>query len=155
MIRVRTSTGAAAIKAIRVRRPGGETKAVFAGSLRNTVALKRFFTQSGSITATATPPTVSAYTATGSTATIVTASVTVAPSNGSSPYTYAWTLISSDGGTWSAQTPTTATTKFVCSGVGPGAEYAAVFRCTVTDSVGGTGTVDVEADVTNLGSLYP
>lgn len=155
MIRVRTSTGPVAIKAIRVRRPGGETKAVFAGSLRNTTALKRFFTQSGTITVTADPAAVSGYTALPGSATISTNNTTVTPSGGAAPYTYAWTLVSSDGGTWTIVNSSSATTKFICSGVAADIDYNATFRCTVTDAVGGTGTVDVPAFASNLGSLYP
>lgn len=155
MIRVRTSTGTKAIKAVKVRRSGGVTKDVFAGSVRNATALKRFFTQSGTITVTADPASVSGYTALPGSATISTNSTTATPTGGASPYTYAWTFVSSDGGTWVIASPTTAATKFTCAGVAADIDYSAVFRCTVTDAVGGTGTVDVPAYVSNLGSLYP
>jgi hypothetical protein len=155
MIRVRTSTGTKAIKAVKVRRSGGVTKDVFAGSVRNASALKRFFSQSGTISITADPASTYGAIAIGFTATISTNTTTVTPTGGANPYTYAWTLITSDGGTWSIQNPTSATTKFTCAGVVPNSDQTATFRCTVTDNVGGTGTVDVEAFVANYGSLYP
>lgn len=155
MIRVRTSTGTKAIKAIKVRRSGGVTKNVFAGSVRNATALKRFFTQSGTITVTADPAALSAYAASFTPVTITTGFTTASPSGGSTPYTYAWTFVSSDGGTWTITNPTAASTKFSCAAVGANVGFNATFRCTVTDSVGGTGTVDVTAYVYNYGSLYP
>lgn len=154
MIRARTSTGTKAVAGVHFRALGG-TGDVFAVSLRRGDGLKRVFTQSGTLTVGAEPASVSGYAASGGLATIPTNATIAQPTGGAEPYTYAWTKLSDDGGTWSIQNATSASTKFTCANVGATIEYTATFRCTVTDSVGGTGAVDVQADVTNLGSLYP
>lgn len=153
MIRLRTSGGAKAVAVIRVRGEGG-LQSVSSGWLRTADVLKRVFTGSGDIAVSADPSAVSGYAAVAGSAVITTNQVTATPSGGASPYTYAWTLVTSDGGTWTAKSPTSASTKFSCSGVGAGIDYTATFLCTATDSTGGTGTVEVQAFASNLGNLY-
>ena len=101
-----------------------------------------------SMTATASP--TSLYkTTTGSSAT--TNSVTVTPSGGTSPYTYAWTLLSGD--TLTVTSPSAATTTFSKTGMGTGDSFSATYRCTVTDSTGGTpltATADVPVTIENI-----
>jgi len=65
-----------------------------------------------------------------------TASTTVTVSGGVSPYTYAWTLVSGD--TLTVNSPTAATTTFTKTGLPPFGGVEATYRCTVTDSTGGT-----------------
>lgn len=96
--------------------------------------------------ATFTPPlsaSVSPSTATATTTgggTITTNSVTVTPSGGQAPYTYAWSRIV---GTRSSVTASTsATTAFRCT-LATEDEVADEWRCTVTDNFGSTATVDV------------
>ena len=85
---------------------------------------------------------------TGPTASQTTASVTVTPSGGVSPYTYAWTLLSGD--TLTVNSPSAATTTFSKTGMISGDSFDATYRCTVTDSTGGTpltATADVPVTI--------
>ena len=85
---------------------------------------------------------------TGPTASQTTASVTVTPSGGVSPYTYAWTLLT--GATLTVNSPTAATTTFSKTGMISGDSFDATYRCTVTDSTGGTpltATADVPVTI--------
>lgn len=66
-----------------------------------------------------------------------TGTVTNTPAGGASPYTYAWTFDSSDGGI-SITSPTSAATTFVGNTMDPGTTRNAIARCTVTDSLGAT-----------------
>ena len=153
MIRARIGSNTRTIQTMKVRTSSG-VKAVAFGSARIASGVKRFFTQSGSLSVSADPAYVSGATALAGLATISTNSTTAAPTGGASPYTYAWTKISDDGGTWTIQNPTSATTKFNCAGVGADIDFNATFRCTATDAYGGTGTVDVLATVSNYGGIY-
>lgn len=80
-------------------------------------------------------------------ASITTASVTITAFGGTSPYTYSWarnsgsTLISADSAS-------AATTTFTGTTLASGSTYTAVFRCTVTDNVAATTTVDVTVSIT-------
>lgn len=153
MIRARTSGGTKAVAGVHFRALGG-TGDVFAVSLRRADGLKRVFTQSGTLTVSAEPASVSGYAATGGIATITTNATIAQPTGGAAAYTHAWVKLSDDGGTWSIQNATSQSTRFSCASVGAEITYTATFRCTVTDSVGGTGTVDVLATASNLGNLY-
>jgi hypothetical protein len=82
---------------------------------------------------------------TGPTSSQTTASVTVTPSGGVSPYTYSWTLLTGD--TLTVNSPTAATTTFSMTGMISGDSFDATYRCTVTDSTGGT-PLTATADVT-------
>lgn len=85
---------------------------------------------------------LSASGATSGTRTGYTNAVTVTPINGNGPYTYSWTNI--DGDPLTAESPTSATTRF--TGLVPiGEVLFATFQCTVTDSSNGTGTIEVTA----------
>jgi len=84
----------------------------------------------------------------GLTASQTTASTTVTPSGGVSPYTYAWTLLSGD--TLTVNSPSAATTTFSKTGMLPGDSFDATYRCTVTDSTSGTpltATADVPVTI--------
>jgi len=73
-------------------------------------------------------------------------SVTATPTGGTGPYTYAWTRTSYTSGTAPTITSAaTAATTFVQTGMTPGSDQSAVFRCTVTDSLAATAYVDVNA----------
>lgn len=71
---------------------------------------------------------------------LTTGSVTVTPSGGTGPYTYAWAKFSGD--TFTITSPTSAATTFSIT-LGGDEDAAAIYRCTVTDSVAATYAVDV------------
>jgi len=71
---------------------------------------------------------------------VTTALVTVTASGGTGPYTYAWANVSGD--TFTPTLPTAAATAFTIT-VTLGETASAVYRCTVTDDVAATYTVDV------------
>lgn len=77
-------------------------------------------------------------------------SVTVTPSGGTAPYTYAWAFVDGDAGI-SINSPTSATTSF--SGDPVGTALAATYRCTVTDSAGSplTATFTIAVSIIYLG----
>lgn len=75
---------------------------------------------------------------------VTTTTVTVTASGGTGPYTYAWTNVSGD--TFMVTAPTGATTAFQTT-VAVGEYKSGVYRCTVTDSLAATYTVDVAVSV--------
>lgn len=70
---------------------------------------------------------------------VTTASVTVSPTGGTGPYTYAWTL---ETGNFTILSPTSATTTFRGS-VTVGETTEDVATCTVTDSLAATTSVSI------------
>jgi hypothetical protein len=78
---------------------------------------------------------------------VTTATVTVTASGGTGPYTYAWTNVSGD--TFTVTAPTGATTAFQTT-VTLGQDKSGVYRCTVTDSLAATYTVDVAVSVAEI-----
>ena len=98
---------------------------------------------STTLNATASPSSLSK---TGTTASITTASTTVTPTGGTTPYTYAW--VRNSGSTSIAvDSASAATTTFTGTSLASGSTYTAVFRCTVTDNVAATKTVDVNVEI--------
>jgi hypothetical protein len=85
------------------------------------------------MTATASPG--SLYKS-GIASTQTTASTTVTVTGGVSPYTHSWSKVSGD--TLTVDSPTAATTTFTATGLVQGDSRDATYRCTVTDSTGGT-----------------
>jgi hypothetical protein len=79
---------------------------------------------------------------------VTTPSVTVTPTGGTGPYTYAWTYDSGDVG-FSANTASSASTTFTGS-VAAGEDLVAVWRCTVTDSLAATCFVTVGVSISSL-----
>lgn len=90
----------------------------------------------------------------GSTASLTSLSVTVTPINGTAPYTYAWTELAGGTGAITVTSPTAATTTFSVSGMGDPESRNRTKRCTVTDNLGATATVDVPVGFTRDSSLY-
>ena len=76
--------------------------------------------------------------------TVDTPNVTVTPTGGQAPFTYAWVRLSGDG---SVLSPTFATTQFR-EVFGSPDTATGTFRCTVTDAYGSTATADVGATFT-------
>lgn len=78
--------------------------------------------------------------------TVFSNSVTVTPSGGTGPYTYAWSRFSGHSSIF-AGSPTAATTEFSATFY-KGQTRTAVFRCNVTDSLSATTFVDVPVTLT-------
>ena len=97
------------------------------------------------MTASASPTTLTKQAT--SSGTFTTSSTTVTPSGGTSPYTYAWAKVSGD--TFTITSSTSASTTFSTSGLNEGDSISGTYRCTVTDSTGGTpltATADVSVN---------
>jgi hypothetical protein len=73
--------------------------------------------------------------------------VTVTPAGGTSPYTYAWTW-ASGGASITTDSSTAATTSFSATGLTSGETRSGQARCTVTDNVSATYTIDVDVTIT-------
>lgn len=154
MITVRTATGDKAAESLTVRTPDGD-KAVARMTLLTATGDELMFQAAGagSLSATASPPSVNGAASEGFDTLIDTATTTVTATGGTEPYTYAWTLQAGDVG-WEAESPLGRSSRFTSPQVAPGASSSATFRCTVTDARSRTGTVDVEANVYNYGSPF-
>lgn len=117
------------------------------------VTLRTVATFTTPLSATYSPLGVFAVGASNTPLSLTTNAVTVTPSGGTGPYTYAWTVHA-----YSAATSPTignaalATTAFTQSAVDPDTTETATFRCTVTDAFAQTAQVDVPAtfEVTSL-----
>lgn len=136
---VRTPDGNKAIESGRITTPDGDLQ-FWDGTL-------------AALTVSASPTYVQGAVATGSFATITTASTTASVDGGSPPYTYAWSVFDAGGGSWTPTAPSLATTAFQAVAVDSHEQFTGTMRCTVTDSRGATGTVDVTAFVRNYGAL--
>ena len=77
------------------------------------------------------------------------------PTGGQAPYTYAWTLLSSDDlSSIVITSPSSSSTKFTATvTTGAGTSGTATFRCTCTDALGTTATDDVTATFSHRDSL--
>jgi hypothetical protein len=85
---------------------------------------------------------------------IATPTCVVTPSGGTAPYSYAWTLVGGDNnGVSVAIAPTSNATAFRATGLSEFVPHEAIFRCTVTDSGGVTGSVEVSVTFTKFGGI--
>lgn len=75
------------------------------------------------------------------------AAATVTATGGTPPYSYAWTRISGSTDI-SATSASAASTTFDVVSMSDGATKSAIFRCTVTDDVAATATIDVSVEFT-------
>lgn len=85
-----------------------------------------------SLTVTASTTAISASAAVSS---MTTNSVTLTPSGGKSPYSYAWTITSSDGNAYTITAPSAASTAVHISGL-VDRNATCTIQCTVNDSTG-------------------
>lgn len=84
--------------------------------------------------------------------TINTATVTCTPTGGLNPYTYSWVKQSGDAIT--ANQPTSASCAFQAAGMVEDETRTAVFRCTVTDTLGTAVTSsDLTVTITRLAAI--
>lgn len=103
------------------------------------------------MTAAASPVSVSGTADSASPVPVTTNAVTVTPSGGTGPYTYAHSVLSYlGGGTLSFSNAASATTTVTLTSVPPGDSEIATLRCTVTDAFGQTATADYDATFTNI-----
>jgi hypothetical protein len=99
---------------------------------------------SAALSASASPG--SATSSTGS-ASQVTNAVVITPTGGTSPYTYAWTW-QSGGASITIDSPSAASCTFSATGLTSGETRSGTARCTVTDALMATFTVDVPVTIT-------
>lgn len=106
------------------------------------------------LTASAIPLLTTGTAFSNSAVTITSSASQASPNGGSGPYSYAWSFVSSTGGSSpTILSPSVASTTFQLSGVSNGQTFDCVFRCTITDAFGTTATVDVTASFANFGSI--
>lgn len=79
---------------------------------------------------------------------VISKSITVTPSGGLAPYTYAWTILSGAG--VYAAVPTKATTTLRKT-MSLGQSVSGSARCTVTDSLGTPASIDIPFNLVNTG----
>lgn len=80
-------------------------------------------------------------------AVVSSATVTATPHNGTGPYTYTWTRVSWTGSNTPGITaPNAAATGFTLNM--PVGTQQAIFKCTVQDSLGNTGSVQITVNFT-------
>jgi hypothetical protein len=104
------------------------------------------FNPSGSATLAVTTDNDSVHGRSHGTGTATTSIVTATPTGGTAPYTYAWSLLSTDGTPDpDADNPTSAATSFTQTGMNPDDYIASTWRVTVMDANGVTATADVSA----------
>lgn len=160
MIYSRTSSGLKPSGNIRVRTASGLSAAANI-RLRDATGLKVVWSATGpgspgggAYAVTALPLTAGGYRARSGPTSVSTEAVTVTVSGGLEPYSYAWSLVSSGGGTWTIESPTSPSSRFTRAAVDVDTTWSATFKCTVTDARGFTAySPNVEATVGNYGGV--
>ncbi len=145
------------LKATTLRvRASGVLKDIANAYVRSAGVLKQVYASGGSGAAfdvMLNPSEVAGYAAISGSATIFTQVCSLSITGGLAPYTYAWTVTGS--GTWTADTPSAATTTFKRTSVAAYASYSATISCTVTDARGfAVAAVAGLATVENFGSYF-
>lgn len=146
-IKLRDAGGALrTLSRIRLRDAGGTLRTITRVRMRDaTNTLRIVYDSTGASTFSASPS--AGLVTAQDVGTATTNTVTVTPSGGTAPYTYAWTLLESDGAVEpTATAPASATTAFVQTSMSPGNIYSSEWRCTVTDS--STPALTATCDVT-------
>lgn len=123
------------LKSVRVRDSGGTLRTVFSGLKVSSNFTS--FTGFGSYEPVISSPTC-----------------VVTPTGGTAPYTYAWTLVGTNGlGLAAIDAPTSASTTFSATSLSDFLPLEATFRCTVTDAGSVVGTIDVRVSFTKFGNF--
>lgn len=108
-------------------------------------ASELFYNPSGSegLAVTVSPTSVSGY----GTVNATTDTCTATAAGGTAPYTYAWTLVSTDSNTDpEAFNPTSAATVFTITNMNPNAVYTSQWQVTVTDANSNTASTTATAN---------
>lgn len=79
---------------------------------------------------------------------VISRAITVTPNGGLAPFTYAWTILSGAGVYAAAPNMATTTLRKVMD---LGQSVTGTARCTVTDSLGTQGTIDIPFNLINTG----
>lgn len=123
------------LKSVKVRDSGGTLRTVFSGLKVSSNFTS--FTGFGSYEPVISSPTC-----------------VVTPTGGTAPYTYAWTLVGTNGlGLAAIDAPTSASTTFSATSLSDFLPLEATFRCTVTDAGSVVGTIDVRVSFTKFGNF--
>ena len=123
------------LKSVKVRDSGGTLRTVF--SVLKVSSNFTSFTGFGSYEPVISSPTC-----------------VVTPTGGTAPYTYAWTLVGTNGlGLAAIDAPTSASTTFSATSLSDFLPLEATFRCTVTDAGSVVGTIDVRVSFTKFGNF--
>lgn len=136
-------------------RNGSNTQKTIAAAFDRDVGnvSRLFFNPSGSLSLAVSlnTDTVSGFSAGTGTATSDLAIATA--TGGTAPYTYAWTLAAPPDNPCVANAPTSGTTDFTMTGMGPGDSYLAYWIVTATDADSNTATANVTAIFSDLGGI--
>lgn len=152
MIVVRDAIGPSEIGAVVIREATGSSD-IGEVLVRDAVGLQLIYSPASGMSADV-PPDAYGASASGSFVSISTNMVTVTVTGGTPGYSYSWAQIDGPDVAWRSTSPTSATTSFRRTSVGPGDSWSATFVCTVTDANGQTATSNpVTATVTNLGNI--
>lgn len=155
MITLRTSAGDKAIAAMTLRTPSGD-KGIARATLRTPTGDEVIFdaTSSESLPASSSPINAVGAETSDADTNVETNFVTVTVTGGTEPYLYLWTQISGTPSDWSINSTNSRTTSFTGLDVPGGGSFEAIFRCSVSDARGRTGSVDVNARAINYGDVY-
>lgn len=112
--------------------------------------LRTVATFSPAMTASAFPIAIDGTAASSSSVPVTTNAVTITPSGGTAPYTYAHSVLAyAGGGAIGFSNISSANTTVTLVNVAPSDSEIATLRCTVTDAFGQTATADYDATFTN------
>lgn len=158
MIYTRSASGLKATASLKLRDSGAVLRTIGTVRIRDAGnVLRTVWTAGGGgggFTASAVPLSSYGGIAQGSTTTVYADAITVTPTGGAGPYTYAWALVSGDPGTWTFTAPAAQTSRVGRANVAPGTDYTHIVKCTVTDASGATAdTPDITVTVENFGEL--
>ena len=152
MIGIRTADGNKTVASVSIRTADGNKGVARAGILTATGAKDFFVSGGGGNLAVEASPISAIGTGLSGEAVAVTSNVVTLTATGGTPgYTYAWEE-TSEGSGITILSPASAGTRFRAT-LEPFDTVFGTFRGTVTDARGRTAFVDVEASLTNIGSL--